>query len=81
MVSMITRGGIADKAQEPYLDVVIRAGERLWNWLGHILRIGESRLRQILVQCVKPTPNPLFSDDLDPDSTTDISFHPFYIES
>ncbi len=46
-----------------------RARERWWNWLGHILRMEEHRvIRQVLMNCVKPTPDTLFGDVSDPDS-------------
>ncbi len=47
----------------PALDVVMRARDRRWNWLGHILRLEEHRvIRQVLINCVKPTPDSLFGD-------------------
>ncbi len=48
---------ISDEAREPSVDVMMRARDQRWNWLGHILRMEGHRLtRQVLLQCVKPTP-------------------------
>ncbi len=36
---------------------------RRWSWLGHVLRMPEHRLvRQVLLNCVKPTQETLFAD-------------------
>ncbi len=36
---------------------------RRWSWLGHVLRMPEHRLvRQVLLNCVKPTHETLFAD-------------------
>ncbi len=67
MLSRITGRTIADEARKPTLDVVMRARDRRWNWLGHFLRLEEHRvIRQVLMNCVKPTPDSIFGDpDLD----------------
>ncbi len=37
--------------------------DRRWSWLGHVLRMPEHRLvRQVLLNCVKPTHEKLFAD-------------------
>ncbi len=37
--------------------------DRRWSWLGHVLRMPEHRLvRQVLLNCVKPTHEMLFAD-------------------
>ncbi len=63
MLSRITGRTIADGAREPTLDVTIRARDRRWNWLGHILRLEEHRvIRRVLMNCVRVTPDSLFGD-------------------
>ncbi len=63
MLSRITGRTIADEAREPTLDVMMRAGGRRWNWLGHILRLEEHRvIRPVLMNCVRPTQESLFGD-------------------
>ncbi len=60
---------IADEAREPTPDVMMRARERRWNRLGHILRMEEHRvIRRVLMNCDKPTPGSLFGDVPDLDS-------------
>ncbi len=44
MLSRITGRTIADEARKPTLDVVMRARDRRWNWLGHVLRLEEHRV-------------------------------------
>ncbi len=47
----------------------MRARDRRWNWLGHILRLEEHRvIRRVLMNCVKPTTDSLFGDVPDLDS-------------
>ncbi len=68
MLSRITGRTIADEAREPTLDVMMRARDGRWNWLGHILRLEEHReIRQVLMNCDRPTPDSPFGDvpDLD----------------
>ncbi len=56
-----TRRSIPDEAREPSVDVLMRARDQRWNRLGHILRMEEHRFaRQVLLQCVKPTPELVF---------------------
>ncbi len=39
------------------------ARNRRWSWLGHVLRMAEHRLvRQVLLNCVRPTQETLFAD-------------------
>ncbi len=48
---------------EPSLDVLMRARDQRWNYLGFILRMEEHRVTgQVLLQCVKPAPESLFGD-------------------
>ncbi len=68
MLSKITGTSIADEAQHPSLDVLMRARDQRWNYLVHILRIEEHRVTpQVLFQCVKQALESLFGDvpDLD----------------
>ncbi len=63
MLSRITGRTIADEARQPSVDVVMCARDQRWNWLGHILRMEGHRLtRQVLLQCVKPTPESILGD-------------------
>ncbi len=63
MLSRITGRTISDEAREPTLDVVMRAVDRRWNWLGHIHRQEEHRvIRQVLRNFVRPNFDSLFSD-------------------
>ncbi len=51
MLSKISGRRIADEAREPSIDIVLRARDQRWNWLGHILRMDERRtVRQALLQ-------------------------------
>ncbi len=62
-LSRITGGTIADEARQPSVDVVMRARDQRWNWLGHIVRMEGHRLtRQVLLQCAKPTPESILGD-------------------
>ncbi len=68
MLSKITGRGIPEEAKAPTLNLVLRARDLRWNWLGHILRMDESRLvRKVLLQCFRPTPESIFGDVLDLD--------------
>ncbi len=63
MLSRTTGRTIADEARQPSVDVVMRARDQRWNWLGHILRMEVHRLtRQVLLQCVIPTPESILDD-------------------
>ncbi len=66
-IGFSTRHGIA-LAREPTLDIMMRARDRLWNWLGHILRLEDRVIRRVLMNSVRPTPNSLFGDFPDLDS-------------
>ena len=78
MLSKITGRHIAAEAREPSIDIVLRARDQRWNWLGHILRMNERRtVRQVLLHCVKPTAESLFSDvpDLNIDKALKIAMN------
>ncbi len=63
MLSRITGRTMADEARQPSVDVLMRARDQSWNWLGHILRMEGHRLtRQVLLQCVKATPESILGD-------------------
>ncbi len=63
LLSRITGRTIADEARRPSVDVVMRARDQRWNWLGHILRMeGHCLTRQFLLQCVKQTPESILGD-------------------
>ncbi len=67
-LSKLTAKEIADKARTPAVDVLFHPRHVRWNGLGYILRMDERRLvRQMLLSCVKPTPEPAFGDLIDPD--------------
>ncbi len=64
-----TRQTIAVEAHEPALDVVMRAKDGPWNSLGHILRLEEHQIiQEVLMNCVRPTPDSLFGDTPDRDN-------------
>ncbi len=68
MLSKRTERSIAEEGREPSLDVLIRARDQRWKYLGHILRVEEHRVpRYVLLQCVRAAPESLFGDvpDLD----------------
>ncbi len=45
------------------INVVMKARDRRWSWLGRVLRMPEHRLvRQVLLNCAKPTHKSLFAD-------------------
>ncbi len=74
MSSKTTGRSIADKSRQPSLDVLMRARDQRWNYLGHILRMEEHRVtRKVLLQCVKPIPESLFGDVPDLDIYTAIN--------
>ncbi len=55
----------------------MRARDRQWNWLGNILRLGQHRVvRQVLLNCVRSTPDSLFGNvpDLDLEKATEIAY-------
>ncbi len=65
MLATITGRTIQKEARNPTINVVMKARNRRWSWLGHVLRMPEHRLvRQVLLNCVKPTHETLFADVL-----------------
>ncbi len=63
MLPTITGRTIQEEARNPKINVVMKARDRRWSWLRHILRMPEHRLvRQVLLNCVKPTHETLFVD-------------------
>ncbi len=63
MLATITGRTIQEEARNPTINVVIKARDRRWSWLGHVLRMPEHRLvRQVLLNCVKPSHETLFAD-------------------
>ncbi len=71
MLSRITGRTIADEAREPSVDVVMRARDQRWNWLGHILRMERHRLTRL--QCIKPTPESILGDVSGPEIQAEIN--------
>ncbi len=66
--SKMTCRSVVEEARKPSLDVIKRARDQRWNWLGHILRMEEHRLVcRVLLLCVKPTTESIYGDvpDLD----------------
>ncbi len=56
MLATITGRTIQEEARYPTINVVIKARDRRWSWLGHVLRMPEHCLvRQVLLNCVRPT--------------------------
>ncbi len=67
MLSKITGREIVNGARTPAVDVLLRARDLRWNWLGHVRRMGERRLiRQMLLNCVTSTPESVFRDLIEP---------------
>ncbi len=63
MLATITGRTIQEEARNPTKNVLMKARDRKWNWLGHVLRKPEHRVvRQVLLNCVKPTHETLFAD-------------------
>ncbi len=65
MHATITGRTIQEEARNPTINVVMKAWDRRWSWLGHVLRkrMPENGLvRQVLSNCVKPTHETLFAD-------------------
>ncbi len=74
MLSKITGREIADEARMPSINVLLRARDLRSNWLGHILRMDEGRIvRQVLLNCVKPTQESILVDLIDKDVNTTFS--------
>ncbi len=75
MLSKITGRSIADEARRLSLDVLMRAKDERWNYLGHILKMELPGVtRQVLLQCVKPNPETLLGDIPDLDVFTSTNF-------
>ncbi len=52
-----------DEARTPSINVLLRTRDLRWNWLGQILRMDERRtVRQVLLNCVKPTQESILGD-------------------
>ncbi len=63
MLATSTGRTIQEEARNPTINVVMKARDRRWSWLGHVLRMPEDRLvREVLLNCVKPTHEMLFAD-------------------
>ncbi len=72
MLSKVTSSEISDEARKPAINGLLPVRELRCNWLGHVLRMDERRTaRQVLLNCVKPTPESIFGDLID--SNTAIS--------
>ncbi len=63
MLATITGRTIQEEARNLTINIVMKAHDRRWSWLGHVLRMPEHRLvRQVLLNCVRPTHETLFAD-------------------
>ncbi len=63
MLARIKGRTIQEEARNPTINVAMKARDRRWSWLGHVLRMPEHRLvRKVLLLCVKPTYETLFAD-------------------
>ncbi len=63
MLAAITGRTIQEESRNPTINVVMKALDGRWSWLGHVLRMPEHRLvRQVMLNCVKPTHETLFAD-------------------
>ncbi len=63
MLATITGRTIQEEARNPTINVVMKARDRRWSRLGHVLRMPEHRLvRQVLLNCVRPTHETLFAE-------------------
>ncbi len=63
MLATITGRTIQEEARNRTINVAMKARDRRWSWLGHVLRMPEHRLvRQVLLNCVRPTHETLFAD-------------------
>ncbi len=63
MLARITGRTIVEEARNPTINVVLKARDRRWSWLGHVLRTPEHHLvRKVLSHGVKPTHETLFED-------------------
>ncbi len=56
MLAKITGRTIQEEARNPTINVVMKARDKRWSWLGHVPRMPEHCLvRQVLLNCVRPT--------------------------
>ncbi len=63
MLERITGITIAEEARNPTVNVVLKARDRRWSWLGHVLHMSEHRLvLRVLRNCAKITHETLFAD-------------------
>ncbi len=63
MLATITGRTIQEEARNPTINLVMKARDRRWSWLGHVLRMPKHRLvRQVLLNRVKHTHETLFVD-------------------
>ncbi len=54
---------MAVEARDPTVNVLMRARDQRWNWVGHILHMEEDRLaRRVLLEYVPPRPESLYGD-------------------
>ncbi len=68
MLAKLSGREIAEEAKMPTVDVMLRARDLPWNWLGTILRMDERRLvRQVLLNCANPTSESIIGDLIDTD--------------
>ncbi len=62
-LATITGRTIQEEARNTTINVVMKARDRRWSWLGHVLCMPEHRLvRQVLLNCIRPTHETLFAD-------------------
>ncbi len=76
MLATITGRTMEEEARNPTIHVVMKARDRRWSWLGHVLSMPEHRLlRKVLLNCVKPTHETIFADvpSLSIENTTEMS--------
>ncbi len=63
MLATVTGRTMQEEARNPTINVMMKARDRRWSWLGHVLRVPEHRLvRQVLLNCVRPTHETRFAD-------------------
>ncbi len=58
ILSRITGRTIADEAREPTLNVMMRARDRRWNWLDHILCVEEHQVNSTSTYELRQETNP-----------------------
>ncbi len=75
MLSRITGRNVAEEARRQALEVLMRARDRRWKWLGHILRLeAQAVIRKVLMNCIRPTPDSPFGDVPHLDSRKAVEF-------